>query len=1322
MALLIGQAMNGRDLEQATSPWPPERFAAMCDALAWAVSGRQCLSLPSFTAQVYAKDGGIDAEWSVELPDDGHPVPTPLLAPGWNVFQYKKRDLIAQDRRRIISNLKSSLTGAVSEIVNKDKAKRHPDRYVLFVNVDLKGSDKLALQESILKGDSDQSKVHVNIVGAGELVAFLNNHPHLRAAYFTPLLFKTWEEAHRAHLNQKLIGTDVELIGREEEMSRLKALVDDPRVRVIVLSGPHDIGKSRLTLEATQHRPHDVVQALDPRSMDLSDYRNLCATHGEVICIVEDPESDAIEPLVNEALSLPNFKLIMTLPTPTNAPAPAYGRDERVQVFHLQPLPDAEARKLLEATRQPLDFDMVDWITRHAGGVPGVLLAAASVGNTLRHDLTSFVDTVGHEFERRIQSELGVDALKCARLFSVLTHIGISGAVETEIRHICDLFGEGWTPHTALVSLRALERAGLARRGGSFAEITLSMLANYLVAQLLQGRRHEMLVLFGRLDESGRVRFIKRLSEVRSEEAEQFWEEVFAPDGLLRDFQTALDNVNLLRLVAGAVPNRTLRLLASGLQNSTKEERLEIRGDQRRALVRTLEQLIFRANTSLGAMRLVWLLAEAENENYGNNATGILTECFHPLHPQMPLSLQERIEFLRECTVRSISQEGRLIAIAAIRAALDGTMGVQYHHSTGPELLGSRPVFTYNDFWDYCRDLVDLLISLSKEADDVAAEALGALPRLTAELGLQARPHEAIERFRMLVDWARSGKPGLDVSSLVDALCWMRDVLAERLEKSAFPSDRRDAFQMHLTALDQLKVSVETASFATRLKRWAGREAYGEDEEDLTSGAHPQFERELIKLADEAVKNPSLLTPDLVEWLLSPSSLRGRAFFYFLGNVDAGLIFHKRLEALGRQPEAAEAFSAYWVGWGKRDQEAAESRLDQLSSAYAVTGKAIVLASVWLGASQAAVARVKAQIQAGCVDPEDIARTLVVRQFMQGLTEDQFEQLLKGVAGTTFSHGAAAVDMLGMWLHFTRPLQNSLADYAWQCLEHDPLLRSSHDAWACDRLAAVLAQDDPERGFRLLERLEQRSEEDRHHWDPLEPFGSQRHQFWQVLHTKDRGRLIGLLLDAARTNTLRCDRITWKLRELLDQERDRDLLLAFARGDIEYARIIAGCVTSAKPGFWSIVFAVVQTYPHDEDLLSNLTAGIEQQGAVIEGPMSQFYEARKQEIKQLLHAPSTPPEVRAWLREVIGRLEREIPRQIIWEYDLNVDELRDHIRDKHSSQRVWAIGRVLKYATWEDIRRLLTVEDIEDALPYTDLPEQRRKVLERALEIWRYGK
>jgi hypothetical protein len=47
IALLMGQLISGRELEQATSPWSPERFASMCDALLWAVSGRQFPGLPS---------------------------------------------------------------------------------------------------------------------------------------------------------------------------------------------------------------------------------------------------------------------------------------------------------------------------------------------------------------------------------------------------------------------------------------------------------------------------------------------------------------------------------------------------------------------------------------------------------------------------------------------------------------------------------------------------------------------------------------------------------------------------------------------------------------------------------------------------------------------------------------------------------------------------------------------------------------------------------------------------------------------------------------------------------------------------------------------------------------------------------------------------------------------------------------------------------------------------------------------------------------------------------------------------------------------------
>ncbi len=1319
MALLIGQPLNGRELEQFTSPWSPERFASMCDALAWAASGRECLSLLQSTTRVNAKDGGIDAEWSVEIQDDGRAVPTPILGPGWNVFQYKKRDIIAQDRRRVISSLKSSLRGAASDLVKKDKGGRYPNRYVLFVNVDLKGSDRLAIKKKILEGYPEASNLHVEIVGATEFAYLLNNYPHLRAAYFTPSSFKTWEEAYNAHKRQKLFRVGVELMGREEELDRLRSFVDDPRVRVIVLSGSHDIGKSRLALEATRHRPHDVVLALDPRSLQLSDYRSLGTDRGNVICIVEDPEPDAVELLINESLSSSGLKLIITLPTVANAPAPSYGHDERVQSVHLGPLTEENARKLLRVTGQPLGFEIETWILGQAGGIPGILLAAASVGNSLQSGLGNFARAVAQAFETRIREELGPDALKCARLFSILTHVGILGEVEAELRLICHLFGDGWTPNTALLFLADLDQAGLARRGGSFAEITPPLLANYLVSQLLQGRRDEMFALFGKLSESGCTRFLRRLTEVKGEEVERFWNEVFAPGGLLRNFQTALDHIHLLQLIAGAVPDRTLRVLEQGLLQTTRDERLAIAGNQRRKLMWTLEQLFFRLKTSRRAIRLLWLLAEAENETYGNNATGVLTECLAPRHPQVPLPLYERIELLREFVSEGVSEQGKLFVIQVIKGALDHKEVFHLRHSTGPEPFDSRPIFTYGDLANYCRDLVDILFRLADEKGEVATQALKVLPDATADMGFYARPHETIERFRRLVNWGRSGKNGLDVSSLYGALRLLRDRLSRSFDGPEFPAERRREFEGYIAQVEQLRLELETASFATRLKRWAGKPAYSDYRDGFMSGTSPRFETELVRLANEAARDPSLLNAELVEWLLSPLAQRSEVFFFFLGERDERQIFRKQMEIVGQQPEGARVFSAYWDGWAKRDQKAAEERLEELASSKTVTGDAIVQATAKLGVDQTAVDRMKTQIQTGRVDPQHAGWIILAHRWLEKLTEEPFEQLLQVIAGEAFEHAATVIDMLSNWIYLDRPLQGSLADFAWRCLEQDPPSKAPADPWDFDLLAAKLAQDDPERGFDLLEKLVLKDERNiNSHWDPLDGHGD--HQFWNALHTKDRKRLIGLLLDAARTDALRQFHISWRLRGLLDQEGDKELLLAFAE-NVEDARIIADWTTSAKPGFWPIAFGLVQIHPHDATVLSNLTAGLEQQGTWVYGSISQLYRERKQEVEQILQEPSTPPEVRTWLREVISRLEREIPRQIVWDYDMNVEELRQHIRDKGSTQRIWAIGRVLKYAKWEDLRRLLAVEDIEDALPQVDLPEKKRRMLETLVKVWRHG-
>jgi hypothetical protein len=1316
MALLIGEAIDGRELEQFTSPWSPERFASMCDALAWAASGRQCSSLPSFTARVDARDGGIDAEWSVNIPADGHSVSTPILGPGWNVFQYKKRDLIAQDRRRVISNLKSSLAGAVRDL--RERERRAPDRYLLFVNVDLKHDDKRAIKESILKGDQGTPSLHVEIAGAGELAALLNAYPHLRAAYFTPGFFKTWEEANNAHRRHKLFGFDVELIGREEELDRLRSFVDDSRVRAIVLSGSHDIGKSRLALAATRRRPHDVVLALDPRSLQLGDYRGLGTDRGNVICIVEDPEPDSVERLINESLSSSNLKFIITLPTAANVPVPSYGYDERVQFVHLEPLTEENTRKLLRATGQPLGFEIETWILRQAGGIPGLLLAAASIGDGLRAGLADFATTVGRQFEERIRKELGAEVLQCARLFAVLTHVRISGREETDLRQICAVFGEGWTPNRALLSFTDLERAGLAKRGGSFAEITIPLLANYLVAQLLQAQHVAMFALFGRLDEAGQVRFIRRLSEVKSGEAELFWDEAFAPDGPFGNLQRALGNVHLLGVVAGTVPERVLHVLEGGLQDTTREERLAIVGGQRRELMWTIEQLLFRLKTSRGAVRLLWLLAEAENETCSNNATGVLTESFHPFHPQMPLPLQERIALLDESFANRSSQEKKLVVVKIVEGALSrrGSF-VLLRYSEGLEPFDPRPLFTYQELADYCCRLVDVLFALVDGDSEVTAAALRVLPAATEELGSLARPQEALERFHTLVTWAYCDKVGLEVPSLSSALHLFGDLLSARLDEPNFPLDRKHEFEQYIDQVKQLKAKLETASFALRLKRWAGEWAYDEYEDELMSGTVPRYQKELMRLAEEAVREPGLLTTKLVDWLLAPAAQRSSIFFSLLGSKDENLIFQERIEEIGQRSEGTNAFAAYWSNWAIRDGEAAERRLDELASLNAVTGDAIVQATVNIRVSQRAVDRVSTQVRTGRALPERTGGLILASLWREHLTGDQFERLLKVIAGETFEYAATAIGMLSRWMHSGRSLQGSLADFAWRCLEHDPPLRSPQHTWESDWLAAKLAQDDLDRGFQLLQILIQKDQRDVNSWDPLSQF--EAHRFWDVLHANDRKRLFELLLNVARTSPVRKFHVSWRLKGLLNQEEDKDLLLAFAT-DVENARIIASCSTAANPGFWPLAFELVRTHPHDETVLSNLVAGILQEGSIHEGPTSQFYKTCKQEVERVLRDPSTPPEAHSWLRDVISRLEREIPRKIVWEYDIDVEELCRHIQDRESPQRMWALGRVLKYAAWEDIKRLLTVEDIEEVLPQIDLPEKKRKVLEKALKVWRH--
>ncbi|MDH4328243.1 MAG: ATP-binding protein, partial [Nitrospira sp.] len=1222
MSLLTGQAIDAKELEKVTSTWPPDRFATLCNTVAWAASGRAVQTIPSFTSRVYVKDGGVDAEWDVKIPADISPIPTPILSPGWNVFQYKQRDVFARKRQSVISTLRSSLTGAFNA-VTKNFA-RKPDRYTLFVNSHLTPNEKASLKKSILTG-TDEEEGHVEIIGAAELAALLNDHPHLRAAFFAPLAFQTWEDAYNAHGQKKRFGSSVEFVGRESELDQLRALVDNPAIQAIILSGLHDMGKSRLALEATKHKPYNVAVSLDPRSTDLADYRNLCSNHHETICIVEDPELETLQALIGETLSVPDLKLLITLPMAEDAPDLSYGFDNRVASLQLSPLSEESARKLLHATGQALDYGIQDWILSQAGGIPGVILAAASIASNLREGHTDFRDTVGREFERRIQRELGPAALRSACLFSLLTHVGIAGPHDREIQTICELFGDGQSPHETITHLPEFEKSGLAKRIGYFVELSLPLLANYLVAQLLQGRRDRMFTLFAKLDEAGQIRFIKRLAQVKGPEAEQFRDELFAPDGPLGTVDRVLKRTHLLRLIAGTVPHRVLNVLEHHLLASTREFRLAISGDARRELMSALEQLLFRAKTSKGALRLIWLLAEAENETWGNNATGVLKESLHPFHSQMPLPLDERVALIKERLSSAPAAETKLLAVKAIQSGLTSRMSIHLRHSIGSSPLDTRPPLTWRDVINYLRSLAEILVSLAEEQGEVSHAALSALPNSVAELAFRGLTDESKQYFKLLTDWALAERQGLDVSHLSDTMHRVRDFCAKQIAKLDLPDSRKSEVTEFIAQLTAWETSLNRAGFSTRLKLWAGGGHHHVSSD--WKQEEKQLEEQLCLLAKEAAQSPQILTPGLIEWLLTDPAREARRFFHALGQEDRHHHFRAAVEALGANALGSSAFAPYFAGWAKRDLEGAESRLDQLTESRAASATSLLETTSWLNPTPRGLKRIK---QVAPEDPEYTAA--ILGRWIDRMDLKEFKELLRIIAGTNYEQASAAVDLLGSWIYHQKSFDDELSVFAWRCIEQGPSKKPTRSAegWHFDELAAKLTEFNPDLGFEKFHQLLITPTPGSLEWEPLDMDGGK--QWWEALRTKDRPRLFRTLLEVSCDNDTSQEVLSWRLKELLDQEQDADDLLVAIGNNVAYARISARWLVGSKPNFWKLAFAFLKQFPRDSILQDALTSAAMDTGAFIRGPVSQFYEARNQEVHKRLEDTSTPAETRSWLR------------------------------------------------------------------------------------------
>lgn len=162
-----------------------------------------------------------------------------------------------------------------------------------------------------------------------------------------------------------------------------------------------------------------------------------------------------------------------------------------------------------------------------------------------------------------------------------------------------------------------------------------------------------------------------------------------------------------------AVTNNQLYRVISRL---TDKKILNIEGDVRRNFVWALEMLVFHKSCFDKSSWTLFKLAQFENENYNNNASGQFSQLFRWKLSGTEADFYQRIEILNKALSLDL-ESADVVIVDAIKTAMDTHGGIR---TIGAEFQGTKPELkewhpkTYQEIYDYWQSLLDILLVIIK--------------------------------------------------------------------------------------------------------------------------------------------------------------------------------------------------------------------------------------------------------------------------------------------------------------------------------------------------------------------------------------------------------------------------------------------------------------------------------------------------------------------------------------------------------------------------------------------------------------------------------
>lgn len=857
--------------------------------LLWVEAGRSGIELSkiNISSEINVPDGGIDASVKdSKIKDD-------LIKFGQTSYQVKASVTFKPSQKGVIQK---ELFG--SKPVDKNnlgsRVKNCLDNNGTYVLVcfkqDFNELQKIKVISNIQHYFSECGYINskVDVLSINNIKSFISFYPSL-VLYLkrkSDLIFQTHKSwSNEAEMQRKLEIGDIQKELIENLRNELRTNIEAIHIHI---TGEAGIGKTRLILEATKINdlePFIIYCDKPSKFLDSNLFNEILREDNKYrsILIIDECDQDNRTIIWNKLKYLgPRIKIITI-----------YNESEK----------DIENTNWLDV--QQLDLDIInkiienygipkDQADRYAPLCSGSPRVAHVIGENLKNnpeDLLKTPSTI-NVWEKYIvggddkNSQIVQQRRVVLRYIALFERFGYGRTLSSEAKAISKLINEdcqdiNWARFQEIIN-KLIERNIL--QGEYTLYITPKALHIYLWIDWWKcyGKGfslEDFNNLVGQLPNTLRNWFYEMFKYVaESEAALHISKKLFSKNGPFgnNEFIKTIEGANFFLALTEAVPKLALEYLKKTIGNWTKEELLEFKTG-RREIVWALEKIAIWKELFLDAARLLLKLAEAENETWSNNATGVFIGLFtlapKPVAPT-EASPQERFIILEE-SIQCKSKERRLIALRACGEALEPISNT--FRLAGAEYQGLRKepnlwmpktwgeIFSsYRRVWQFLDDALDKL------EEDERQEAINILIECSRYL------MQIESLVNMVMDTLEKISKNFDVAK--------KKLVREIIDILHY--DSKEISANSCKRLEQFKNNLIGSNFSSLMKRYVGMQLM-EDRFDEEGNITDQVTPKIEELAQKIIENNELIILEL-EWLTTEKAENGYTFGYEIGKKDKG--------------------------------------------------------------------------------------------------------------------------------------------------------------------------------------------------------------------------------------------------------------------------------------------------------------------------------------------------------------------------------------------------------------------------------------------------